>query len=364
METPLTIPPFPALRLRALFFTAGPGPVVGDPPGAPGFTDQERELIYEHYMKRQHFPDTVFVEATNRCNLHCTMCPCHGSPGNPPRGLSQGEGIFMDPGLYDTIIDELSRCGKKVTMIPQFRGESCLHPRFPAMLRKAKEKGLPVSLNTNATCLDDLIIDTIIDTVDSLFISLDAVKEGTFERIRRGARYSRVMGNVERLLTRRRERRSPGPVIYTSFVLIDENRDELDDFLAYWHEKVEGVMVYQPRDMQGTCRDLFPGKPTGRREPCYNVTTSAALMADGRVVPCCNDNMGLSVLGTMPGQSLHEIYNSDASRAFRLLHARGAYSDIPLCSRCDTWRWHHLAMKSEEKWIIHENPPSRLYITR
>jgi len=359
METPHTLAPFPGLRTRALFFHADPGM---EQPGSLGFTDLERQFIYEHYFSRPHFPDTVFIEATNRCNLHCVMCPCHGDPGHPPPGLSPEEGAFMTLRLYDTIIDELAGCGKKVTIIPQFRGESCLHPQFTAMLGKARNKGLSISLNTNATCIDDLLIESIIDSVDSLFISLDAVNESTFERVRRGACYSRVTGNVKRLLERRRERRSPGHVIYASFVLMDENRGELDDFLAYWHDRVEGVMVYQPRDIHGTCRGLFPGNPTGRREPCYNMTTSAAIMADGRVVPCCNDNTGLSVLGTMPGRSLHDIYNGDAARAFRLSHARGAYGDIPLCSRCDIWRWHHGSIQEEEKWVIHENPPSRLYV--
>jgi radical SAM protein with 4Fe4S-binding SPASM domain len=363
VETALFVEPFTGLRTRALFLKGDPAlPGPGTHITRHSFSKAEKKRMYEHYFSRPHFPDTIFLEVTNRCNLRCIMCPCHGQAESPPPGLSQKEQAFMEPSLFRRVLEELSARKEPLTLVPQFRGESCLHAHFPDFLRQAKEKGLSLSLNTNATCFTEQIVEALIDSVDSLFVSLDAIKPGTFEKIRRGARYTTVMENMGRLLDRRRERDSRAPIIYTSFVLIDENRGELEEFLAYWQERVEGVMVYQPRDIEGSCASFFPGRPSEGRGPCYNVTSSAAIMVDGRVVPCCNDNTGISVFGNIKEKSLEEIYNSPGYQRFRLAHGWGHYDSLPLCRKCDVWRWHQTIVKSEGSWMIHENPPSRLYI--
>lgn len=311
----------------------------------------------------RQIPDTIFIELTDRCNLSCIMCPCHGTG----EMMIEGEGSsLMEKGLYEQIIDELSLYGKekRITIIPQLRGESCLHPMLPDLLKLTKEKGLHISLNTNATCFNDDIIDAILCYVDSLFISIDAVTEKTFAMIRRGADYSRVMRNIDSLLERRAVRNRAEPVIYTAFVLLGENRNELGQFLSHWHEKADGVMVYQARDIKGHCRSLFRQSVPVNPMPCNNAITSCAILADGRVVPCCNDNLALMVFGNVKEQALAEIYHSKDYEAFRRTHESNDYRKLPLCAHCDIWRWHATVKRETDRWIIHENPPSRLYVKK
>ena len=57
----------------------------------------------------------------------------------------------MEWELYTKLIDEMAE-HPGTAMVPFFRGESMLHPKFIPMLAYAKEKGIgPIQCTTNAT---------------------------------------------------------------------------------------------------------------------------------------------------------------------------------------------------------------------
>ena len=67
-------------------------------------------------------------------------------------------------------------------------GEPTAHPRILDMIRAVKALGLRVEMTTNATLLDDALIDGLLrERLDTLWISLDGTTEESFETIRPGA---------------------------------------------------------------------------------------------------------------------------------------------------------------------------------
>jgi pyruvate-formate lyase-activating enzyme len=366
LETPLALAPFPMIRARAAILSneafAGFESGESSPALIYDLSREEKSLIYRNFLDDEPRPETIFIEMTNRCNFRCIMCPCHGE--GSAREMAGMGSILMDEVLYEKIIDEVASYPWKVTVVPQMRGESTLHPRFIPFLRKAKEKALSISLNTNASLLDDEKAEAVLDCVDSLFISIDAIREESFAAIRKGGNYRQVMANVESLLKKRAARGTTRPVIYASFVLIEENRQDLQDFLDYWHERVEGVMVYQQRNIRGTCDGLYAGRGPDEREPCVNIANSCAILADGNMVPCCNDNLALGVMGSVKRETILSVFSSLPYKKFRTAHALGHFESLPLCAPCDIWQWSMNRIIEEERWTIHENPPSRLHIRK
>lgn len=78
-------------------------------------------------------------------------------------------------------------------------GEPLLHPRFPDMVRAAKERGLRTEVTTNALLLDDTMAAALLEAgLDQLVVSIDGASAEAFGRVR-GVSLSRVVENVSRL---------------------------------------------------------------------------------------------------------------------------------------------------------------------
>jgi MoaA/NifB/PqqE/SkfB family radical SAM enzyme len=95
------------------------------------------------------------------------------------------------------------------------------------MLRTVKAAGLRAELTTNATLLDDALVDGLLrEGLDTLWISLDGTTEESFDTIRAGASLPRVLENVERL-GRRKGAAAPAIDIGIAFVVMKTNLPDI-----------------------------------------------------------------------------------------------------------------------------------------
>jgi MoaA/NifB/PqqE/SkfB family radical SAM enzyme len=91
------------------------------------------------------------------------------------------------------------------------------------MVRTVKAAGLRAELTTNATLLDDTLVEGLLrERLDTLWISLDGATEESFDAIRAGASLPRVLENVERL-SRRNGRDGHAIDIGLAFVVMKTN---------------------------------------------------------------------------------------------------------------------------------------------
>src|SRR5581483_1766919 len=79
------------------------------------------------------FPDRLYVESTNYCNLKCIMCPTGLGVIQRPKG-------YMDLGLYQRIIDEVAPSAPSIVL--HSWGEPMMHPDLFTMVRYARERDL------------------------------------------------------------------------------------------------------------------------------------------------------------------------------------------------------------------------------
>lgn len=281
--------------------------------------------------KRSHrFPPVVIVEETNRCNLRCQMCP------RPKMSRAVGD---MDFGLFQRIADECARHRVEVLALHLF-GEPLLHPKLPEMVRYAKAVGVGnVHLSTNATELKGELAEELLDSgLDSMIISFDGVNPQTYERIRRGADFEEVKGNILNFIERKKERRGTLPRITLQFVYMKETEDELEEYRRLWSGKVDEVYIAPFDTFAGMVNNPSSHPPSYRRYPCPLLWRNLVVYWTGEVTICCRDLDGKGVVGDLRHQSLSDIWHGEELCRVRRLHKEGIWGKF--CRPCREWSWY------------------------
>jgi len=138
-----------------------------------------------------HSLNRLYVEPTSRCNLTCRTCI--RNTWDEPMGDMDEETFARVAGSFRSFPHLES------VMFAGF-GEPTAHPRILDMIHAVKASGLRAEMTTNATLLDDALIEGLLrERLDTLWISLDGTTEESFETIRGGASFPLVLENVERL---------------------------------------------------------------------------------------------------------------------------------------------------------------------
>ncbi len=141
-----------------------------------------------------HSLNRLYVEPTSRCNLACRTCI--RNTWTEPTG-------DMDMGDFERLASRLGRFPHLESVMFGGFGEPTAHPRILDMVRAVKALGLRAEMTTNATLLDDALVEGLLrERLDTLWISLDGTTEESFTAVRPGAGLARVLENVERLARR------------------------------------------------------------------------------------------------------------------------------------------------------------------
>jgi radical SAM protein with 4Fe4S-binding SPASM domain len=127
----------------------------------------------------------IYVEASFLCNLECQMCP----------RLLEGHREGLMP---------IERFQRLIPLFPYLDavtltgyGEPLLHPRLPEYCEIISANGSNPRLSTNGTILSVEKGEALLDAgVDNLQVSIDAGTKDTYEMIRVGGKWERVLRNV------------------------------------------------------------------------------------------------------------------------------------------------------------------------
>jgi MoaA/NifB/PqqE/SkfB family radical SAM enzyme len=165
-------------------------------------------------------PPFLQLEPVGQCNLRCRMCAVPLREDGPPHGVAAM--AFDD---YVRLIDQF--VGLRELHL-QGLGEPLMHPRFFDMVRHAAARGIAVSLNTNLTLLTDRRArECAACGLAEISVSLDGATAATYERIRVGARFAKVLRNLRWLVRAVAARGADAPSLRLVMVLMRENLAEL-----------------------------------------------------------------------------------------------------------------------------------------
>ncbi len=185
------------------------------------------------------WPGHLILEVTNACDLACRGCSFHSPEAVQLRPIQS-----MPESLWRPILDEAADWGTPLTVQPWGMGEPLLHPQFWEIVAAAKRHPqFKVGFYSNGMQwkADDLEQACALG-VDWICISVDGLKPDVFARYRIGADLDRVLATVHGLSERRRATGS-ALRLQVNMVQYPELADHAEEFVAYFRDVVDEVMV-------------------------------------------------------------------------------------------------------------------------
>lgn len=289
------------------------------------------------------------MDQINKCNLHCRMCAFSDER------VKKIKKVEMEFWVFEKIAKEIFPYTSYLAL--SCLTEPLLLKDLPERLKLVREMGVPVSeLITNGVLLDKKIIISFIENkLTRLGVSLDGTKKETYESIRIGASFEKVIENLKLLNKLKEEFKSDFPKLRLLMVLSEKNIGEFYDFLnlaeefnasfidirtitpfkgakdrGFYEEKYFSKIKEYKLFLKNWCKekgiedlgylrespervDLFDEK--GQKIYCKRPFNTVAIHPNGDINPCMT--WMRKPLGNIKNQSFKEIWESEYAKKLR-----------------------------------------------
>ena len=180
-------------------------PDAHDPVDYRKLTEENARLVFEAEMRGDAVvpapPWKFTFELTAHCNIHCFFCDCEMIR---KQYRDRGFRNFALPVEQFRIIAE--QAFPRASVInPTVVGEPLTIPYFDEMLDALEKYGTRLEIVTNGMLLRGKKLRRMLPLLYNLIISFDGATTETFERVRTGASFERVMENLGEFARLRRE---------------------------------------------------------------------------------------------------------------------------------------------------------------
>ena len=311
------------------------------------FADMLRHHLAKRFPSLAFQPRSIQIECTTRCNLKCTMCEI---------SYWSEKGGNLEVEKLERMVQHLPRL-RRVDLTGV--GEGLMNREFFQGIEFLKSRGIYVTLNDNFTMMTEKNARRIIELgVDQIFLSLDGATKQTFESIRIGADFDKVIANTRRLIEMRRELRRKRPEVKINSVVTTSNYREMPGIVEIAHDLGVGmvsfvnVIIFEVTHQLGTSSvrnplddqiretlalakklgvlvkiELFDKLPVGQ---CDFPWTRNFVTYDGYLHPCCYTTQtgdrtaqNQRSFGNLIEKSFEEIWTGDYYSSFRRKMADG-----------------------------------------
>ncbi len=191
-------------------------------------SDSQQKHIEAKFIKtlKTHPWLTIRMDIINKCNLRCIMChykeeEIHSQPLNL---ITASELKHQLQDIAPFVKHIMLSCGFEPLMSKHFS-------EIIIMLRE-NYPHLEIGLCTNGMLLDSKIRKILIENnVTHVIFSFDGVTKNTLEKIRLGADYNKIIGNIKALRDLKRKYKRNFPLMFMDFVLMKANIHEAPAFV-------------------------------------------------------------------------------------------------------------------------------------
>jgi len=288
-------------------------------------------VFYPYYRYHLPLPAVILIENTNCCNAQCVMCP--------RETLTRKQG-FMEFGLFEKIMKELSSASRKPVVHLHGFGEPLLDESLPERIRLAKACGIKHTyLVTNASLLFPETARKIINAgLDTMKISFYGTDEESYRATMRRLDFKVALHNIREFVRIRKELNKRTPKLILQYLPQETNGAKTQEFRSLWHSVLDkragDCLNLSSLDNFGGGRDY---NPLGKQivSVCFYPWSALSVLWDGRAVTCCMDYNGVQGVGDLNVQSVMEIWNGPVLSAIRRNFGKLDYSGFPACLCCD-----------------------------
>lgn len=165
------------------------------------------------------FPLSGSIDLTSRCNLNCVHCYI-----NQPPGSLEAIAAEMTTSQVKSILDQIAAAGTLFLLMTG--GEPLLRPDFSEIYLYARNKGLIITLFTNATMMTPKIIAMLLDAPPSLIeITMYGATQQAYEAV------TRIPGSFNRFITGLDLIANSGLKFVLKSVVINLNKHDLQNMV-------------------------------------------------------------------------------------------------------------------------------------
>jgi len=307
---------------------------------------------------RLPYPDSVYIDPVgNLCQLRCPLCPVG------TQLLPQDRSI-MPLETFKTILDKMPF----LMAIELYRsGEPFLNPEIFAMIRLAHDRSIRVVISTHFSFVkpDVFFEELAASGLETLVVSLDGTSQETYSKYRVGGDYGLVMSNIKNLIEAKIRARSKKPEIIWQFLVNKYNEheiataQELADSLKITLDLRPISLADNEPDVRHECFDIEERKlawlPHNEayisdcykgvyRYPlskgiCPQLFSRVMVMADGKILPCCEVWDQESAFGDLLKESFDDIWygRKYLDARSRALNRKQTSQIQSVCFRCNNF---------------------------
>jgi radical SAM protein with 4Fe4S-binding SPASM domain len=271
------------------------------------------------------------IEVTGDCNLACRYCYARS-------GTKTGQ---MPKQKVFSLIEELYSLG--VDLVEFMGGEPLLSPHIRDYIDAALARSMKVRLATNATLLNDRLIEFLVSRHVQIQISLHGIPQECSS----GTGSDRIQDPTVAENIRKIASLNPELLLLTHTVSKEtvNAMASLRSYAANLHVKMMfgrpfkvgaatgnwGSLRISDRDLSGRCldEDASDERMSFRCAPCNG--DSLCILHDGSVSTCVLLRSGTAVIGNVYASSLSTIWKSDRREYLSSIRVDA----IPICSSCE-----------------------------
>lgn len=176
-----------------------------------------------------HYPESLSLELTPRCNLQCPHCSSHGTPELHGIHNRRPE---ITPAMFDSIAGELFAHITTLSLVG--RGEPTLvsDALWQRVAASIKHYGVQLSCVTNGHFIRHRFTDDLLPHVDELCISMDGNSQAVHGYNRGGSSLVKVLDNIAYFHeARQRAQLARRPKLSFYWTLMANNIHELPGFV-------------------------------------------------------------------------------------------------------------------------------------
>jgi len=279
------------------------------------------------------YPLQLDIELNDSCNLKCPMCPLSVETNE-----NKGRETWFKFEKFKEIIEEGVLHGLKALKL-NYLNEPLIREDIFDFIAYAKKAGVcDVYLSTNGVLLTESAGKKLIESgLDRIQISIDAFEEETYDEIRPGSDFFKVIKNTETLIRLREDCGSKFPLIRVNFVRTELNEAELEKFIDYWYPKVDMIGIQEMIKPTISSRDLRSETTKKKWESGFSCSFPYKLLTincEGDILPCCTFYAEKMKLGNIATDSIYEVWRSKPMKALRELHRHKKYFENEICKAC------------------------------
>jgi MoaA/NifB/PqqE/SkfB family radical SAM enzyme len=290
------------------------------------------------------FPMMSVLSFVYPCNAECPHCPYTNSNIRD----DYKDHPYMPESTFKKIADESGPYRSYLRI--SGGGEPMLHPQVVKLLTYAKKVGCRIGLITNGSAFTEKSTAALLEAgVDMIEFSVDARDAETYDRVRKGLKWERLLRNSRRMIEFRDRLRSPSKIVASG---VNQQGVDIDAVEEFWRSEI-GVDNFIKRkfltwgvntrlDGSGSA-DPAPYLDTDD-VPCPFIFERLNVDSRGNVMVCGYDIAANTSTGNVNTQSIIEIWHGDGFRHYREMHLQRRGKEIPMCAGCPDWKyrsWQH-----------------------